>query len=265
MSSSSAPSAAITAVSRGFPSVSVPVLSTTSVSIFSNASSASALRIRTPEDAPRPMPTMIDIGVARPSAHGQAMISTATALTSACARRGSGPSAAHAAKVSAAAATTTGTNTAATRSARPWIGARERCASETIATMCASSVSAPTRSARITNEPVPLTVAPVTLLPAAFSTGIGSPVSIDSSRRPEPSSTMPSLGTFSPGRTRRRSPGLTSASGTSRSLPSGRTSRAVFGARPRSARIALPVRARAESSSTWPRRTRATITAAASK
>ena len=35
---------------------------------------------------------MIDIGVARPSAHGQAMISTATALTSAYARRGSGPS-----------------------------------------------------------------------------------------------------------------------------------------------------------------------------
>ena len=33
--------------------------------------------------APRPVPTMIDIGVARPRAHGQAMISTATALTSA--------------------------------------------------------------------------------------------------------------------------------------------------------------------------------------
>ena len=34
---------------------------------------------------------MIDIGVARPSAHGQAMMSTATAFTRACARRGSGP------------------------------------------------------------------------------------------------------------------------------------------------------------------------------
>jgi hypothetical protein len=30
--------------------------------------------------APRPVATMIDIGVARPSAQGQAMISTATAL-----------------------------------------------------------------------------------------------------------------------------------------------------------------------------------------
>ena len=41
--------------------------------------------------APRPVPTMIDIGVASPSAHGQAMIRTATALTSAWASRGSGP------------------------------------------------------------------------------------------------------------------------------------------------------------------------------
>ena len=32
--------------------------------------------------APRPTPTMIDMGVARPSAHGHAMISTATAATS---------------------------------------------------------------------------------------------------------------------------------------------------------------------------------------
>ena len=42
--------------------------------------------------------------------------------------------------------------------------------------------------------------------PASFSTGIGSPVSIDSSTALAPSSTTPSTGTFSPGRTRRRSP-----------------------------------------------------------
>ena len=41
------------------------------------------VRNSTPAVAPRPVPTMIDIGVARPSAQGQAMISTATALTSA--------------------------------------------------------------------------------------------------------------------------------------------------------------------------------------
>ena len=75
------PPAAVTDVSRGLPSVRVPVLSTTSVSTFSSVSSASAFLIRTPAVAPRPMPTMIDIGVASPSAQGQAMMSTATALT----------------------------------------------------------------------------------------------------------------------------------------------------------------------------------------
>ncbi len=36
-----------------------------------------------PADAPRAVPTMMAIGVASPSAHGQAMMSTATAFTSA--------------------------------------------------------------------------------------------------------------------------------------------------------------------------------------
>ena len=83
--------AASTATSRGLPSVRVPVLSTTSVSTFSSSSSASAFLTSTPARAPRPVPTMIDIGVARPSAHGQAMISTATALTSAKPIAGAGP------------------------------------------------------------------------------------------------------------------------------------------------------------------------------
>ena len=82
-SASSKPCAATISTTFGLPSVSVPVLSTTSVSTFSMRSSASALRISTPALAPRPTPTMIDIGVARPSAQGQAMISTVTAATSA--------------------------------------------------------------------------------------------------------------------------------------------------------------------------------------
>ena len=45
----------------------------------------------TPSRAPRPVPTMIDIGVASPSAHGQAMISTATALSSPNPIAGGGP------------------------------------------------------------------------------------------------------------------------------------------------------------------------------
>ncbi len=152
---------------------------------------------------------MIDIGVARPSAHGQAMISTATALTSAWARRGSGPSHAQMTNVTTATAITAGTNQPATVSASRWMGARERCASPTMRTIWASSVSAPTRSARMITLPVPLTVPPVTRLAGPFSTGIGSPVTIDSSTLVAPSSTTPSTGTLSPGRTRSRSPTCT--------------------------------------------------------
>ncbi len=68
-------------VTAGRPSVRVPVLSNTRVSIFSKRSRASAFLISTPAWAPRPTPTMIDMGVARPSAQGQAMISTETAAT----------------------------------------------------------------------------------------------------------------------------------------------------------------------------------------
>ena len=104
-------------VTVGRPSVNVPVLSTTSVSTRARSSSASAFLISTPACAPRPVPTMIAIGVASPSAHGQAMISTATALTSACASRGSGPQSDHPANATAATPTTAGTNHSATRSA----------------------------------------------------------------------------------------------------------------------------------------------------
>jgi hypothetical protein len=117
----------------------------------------------------------------------------------------------------------------------------------------------------MTRPPVPFTVPPVTRLPAIFSTGIGSPVTMDSSTALAPSSTTPSTGIFSPGRTRSRSPGFTCSSGMSSSPPSSRRIRAVLGASPSRALIALDVRLRARSSSTCPKRTSAVITAAASK
>ena len=68
------------------------------------------------------------------------------------------------------------------RSARRWIGAFEPCARWTSSTIRARAVSRPTRVARMTNEPVVLSVAADDLVAgAASSTGIGSPVSIDSS------------------------------------------------------------------------------------
>ena len=108
--------------------------------------------------------------------------------------------------VATAMMTTAGTNQPATWSASFWIGARLRCASATIWTIRASSVSAPTRSAFRMKEPVPFTVAPTTRSPGFFSTGMASPETIDSSTALVPSRTTPSTGTFSPGRTRSRSP-----------------------------------------------------------
>ena len=54
-----------------------------SVSTFSKRSNASACLTRTPAVAPRPVPTMMDMGVANPNAQGQAIINTATAFSSA--------------------------------------------------------------------------------------------------------------------------------------------------------------------------------------
>ena len=98
------------AMTFGLPSVNVPVLSITSVSTFSIRSKASALLTRTPARAPRPTPTMIDIGVASPSAHGQAMISTLTAATMPKVKRGSGPKIDQAANAASAIVITSGTN-----------------------------------------------------------------------------------------------------------------------------------------------------------
>ena len=52
--------------------------------------------------------------------------------------------------------------------------------------ICASAVSAPTLVALKVNEPLPLTVAPMTSSPSSLLTGMGSPVSIDSSTVEEP-------------------------------------------------------------------------------
>ncbi len=151
---SSKPPNVYTPINAGLPSVSVPVLSTTSVSTSRSASIAAASRNSTPARAPRPLATMIEIGVARPSAHGQAMIRADTAAIRACASFGSGPNTAQATNASTATATTAGTNHAATWSAMRCSGALERCACATSATICASRVSVPTFSARMVKRAV---------------------------------------------------------------------------------------------------------------
>src|SRR3546814_5066421 len=89
------------------------------------------------------------------------MLSTDTALSTAYVHDGSGPNRPQTSRVATAAASTASTNQNETLSAMRCIGARERCACATICTICASTVSEPTFSARITRLPVPLMVAPI--------------------------------------------------------------------------------------------------------
>ena len=102
---------------------------------------------------------------------------------------------------------TAGTNQAETMSASRWIGARLRCASATICTMRASIVSrADLLGAHDEAAGAVDGAADHAASSGSFSTGIDSPVTIDSSTALRPSRTTPSTGTLSPGRTRRRSP-----------------------------------------------------------
>jgi hypothetical protein len=72
--------------------------------------------MRSPSCAPRPVPTMRAVGVAGPSAHGQATMSTATAAVNANVALSPVPS--QNPSVAAATPMTAGTNTPETRSAR---------------------------------------------------------------------------------------------------------------------------------------------------
>ena len=65
-----------------------------------------------------------------------------------------------------------------------------------------------------------LTVAPVTASPGAASTGTDSPVRREVSRAEDPSTMMPSVATFSPGRTAKRSPTCRDEAGTTLSVRS---------------------------------------------
>ncbi|CFE03918.1 Uncharacterised protein [Bordetella pertussis] len=227
----SKPSASTRSVSSGRPLVRVPVLSTATTRASLSACSASPLRNSTPSCAARPVPTMMEVGVASPMAHGQAMMSTATALTSAKVSAGSGPNTNQMAKVARATAMTAGTNHMVMRSTSAWMGSLEPWACSTMRMICASTVSPPTLVARSASAPFWLTVPPTTSAPGCFSTGTGSPLIMDSSTKLVPSVTWPSTGTRSPGRTSTTSPAATCAIGTSTVAPSRRT-RAVLACRP---------------------------------
>ena len=197
--------------------------------------------MRMPSCAPRPVPTSRAVGVASPSAQGQAMIRTATAAVKAAVAEW--PVTSHAARVRSDRPMTTGTNTADTRSASRCTSALPFWASSTRRAIWASWVSDPTRLASTTIRPPALTVAPTTLSPGPTSTGTDSPVSIAASMAEVPLTTVPSVATFSPGRTTKRSPTASWETGIRVSIwPRGpsRSTATSFAPMSRSARRAAP-------------------------
>ena len=168
-----------------------------------------------PRRAPRPDATTMAIGVARPSAHGHAMTSTARAGENQSAPRSHHPS-----PVARDSTTTAGTNHAEIRSTRRWTSALSARASRTRRTIPASAVASPTADASTTSRPDTATVPPTTGSPTSASAGTGSPVSMLRSTAERPDTTRPSAAIFSPGRTTNRAPTTSSPTGTRRSVPS---------------------------------------------
>lgn len=144
------------------------------------------------------MPTINAVGVAKPSAQGQAMTITAEKYKSEAVI--SAPTTKNQIRNTInAMIITVGTNTAEILSANHWIGALDHCASWMSLMICASAVSFPILVVSISKLHSLFIVHPNTLAPIIFSTGILSPVSIDSSMLECHATTMPSIGTFSPG------------------------------------------------------------------
>ena len=141
------PSAATISTTRGSPIVKVPVLSKITTLSFVASSSADAFLNRMPRLAPSPVPTMTAIGVASPSASGQAITKTVIVRVTA----NSNVSPIHqnqTANVPRPMTIAIRTSHCDARSASNCAGALEFCASCTSFTICASAVSAPTLVAR---------------------------------------------------------------------------------------------------------------------
>src|SRR3546814_11916166 len=96
-----------------------------------------------------------------PSAHGQAMISTDTALSTAYVHDGSGPNRPQTSRVATAAASTASTNQNDTLSAMRCIGARERCACAPSCTTCDRPAAPPPFLARVSSLHSPFLFAPL--------------------------------------------------------------------------------------------------------
>lgn len=106
-----------------------------------------------------------------------------------------------------------GTKTPEILSAISWIGALLDCASSISLIIRAIVVFAPTVSTTNSKLQDVLIVPAKTVVPIDFSTGMLSPVIIDSSILEFPNVIVPSTGTFSPGFTRMVSPSVICSTG----------------------------------------------------
>lgn len=140
---SSTPGAATISTTSGCPSVKVPVLSNTTTVNLVAFSNAAAFLKRMPFIAPSPVPTMMAIGVASPSASGHAI--TNTVMVKVSANSNVCPITQYQTlKVSRPITIAASTSHWDAWSASSWPGAFEFWASWTSLTICAKAVSAPT-------------------------------------------------------------------------------------------------------------------------
>mmetsp|Transcript_16482 Transcript_16482/g.49214 ORF Transcript_16482/g.49214 Transcript_16482/m.49214 type:complete len:220 (-) Transcript_16482:662-1321(-) len=219
---------------------------------------------------------MTAVGVARPSAQGQATTRTATpkskakrrGRSSSYQRRGMSLASARPSqrqKAPSAQSTTPATKWRATRSARASIFVLDAWASSTRRTMPANNESSPTASTQARRTPGPaFVVPPKTRSPLRFGTGSDSPVSMDSSAVVSPKVTTASAGTAAPGATLTTSPRRSEAASTTSSASS-TTTTASRGRSDRSACSASDVRPLAADSRRLPRSTNAIRMADVSK
>ncbi len=184
-------------ITFGFPSVIVPVLSSTTVFTKCNNSRLSADLIKIPFSADFPVPTIIATGVAKPKAHGHEITRTAILILKANSKLW--PCSNQTIPAKTAIVITQGTKIPLTLSANLAIGALEFPASSTNLIICERVVFSPTLVAFILKEPFLLIVPEITESPTVFSTGTLSPVMLAWSTHELPSTITPSTGIPLPG------------------------------------------------------------------
>ena len=196
-----------TSVTNGFPTVTVPVLSMTTVFKLPASSSASMFLNTTPSRAALAQANIAAAGSARPIEQGQQTVSTAISTLTASETV---PNAAQSAKAIAPAARMTEQNITSARLVMPTTVFLESDICDTERIIRASEVSSPTLCTRTVAKPMVLSVPANTLSETDLSTGIFSPVNMASTTLALPASITPSQGKLSPGFTSTRSPGVIS-------------------------------------------------------